>query len=91
MVQRGLFDAPIGMMGLAVVPTSAPYIPDSETSKQAADEIAPLTGRIRSMVYGFLKGRGDQGATDHEIGQSLGMLLDTVRTGGGRATRQRPC
>lgn len=55
-----------------------PHVKGSETSRAAAEAKADA-GTLRGWVYRFVKGRGQDGATDHEIDQSLGRELYTLR------------
>jgi hypothetical protein len=58
---------------------SAPYALASETSKGAAEGIAPCTGRMQSQVFDFIRTQDEMGATDEELTEALGMLSDTAR------------
>lgn len=51
----------------------------SETSVAAAKSIEPVSGRLRKAVYEWLKSRGEQGGTDQEIQDALGMADNTER------------
>ena len=75
MTQQTFFDQPATR---TATPT-APYVPTSETSKWAAESIAPCTGRLQSLVFDFIRTRGQTGATDQELTEALGMLSDTAR------------
>jgi len=46
----------------------------SETSRAAAAAIEPQAGTLCASVYSFIVGRGEAGATDHEI--QAGLRLD---------------
>lgn len=56
----------------------APYQRGSETSRAAAASIEPATGTKRAAVQAFILGRGDTGATNEEVAEGLGFLLQTV-------------
>jgi hypothetical protein len=49
----------------------------SETSKEAFESIQPVAGNMRAMVYGFIQGRGQYGATCDEIEEGLDMRHQT--------------
>jgi hypothetical protein len=51
----------------------------SDTSRDAADQIATVAGRLRRTVYQWLAGRGAQGGTDEEIQGALSMPANTQR------------
>lgn len=59
------------------VTDSAPYQPHSDTSREAAEEIAPRLSRLRQQVYEALKFCGPM--TDEEICNLTGMRASTVR------------
>lgn len=55
-------------------PKTAPYQPHSDTSRAAADAVAPkLTGQ-RALVWDYISARGSHGATDEEI--QIGMCMN---------------
>tara|TARA_R110000824_G_scaffold163509_1_gene339262 strand:- start:619 stop:1020 length:402 start_codon:yes stop_codon:yes gene_type:complete len=58
---------------------SAPYIPGSDTSKDAAAEIAPHLGRLQALVFDYIESRGGVGATDEEVQDALGISSSTQR------------
>ena len=49
----------------------------SETSREAADRIAPVSGELRRRVYQYLRDQGANGATDQEIQKALQMRPST--------------
>ena len=51
----------------------------SPTSRAAAEAIAPTAGTLRAAVLTYLRQRGDEGATDSECQESLGMNPSTQR------------
>jgi hypothetical protein len=56
-----------------------PHIEHSPTSEAAAITIAPLTGRLLTLVYRYILGCGESGATDEEIQIALNMAGSTER------------
>ncbi len=69
-MQLSLFDNPIQ-------PT-APFVATSETSREAAEEIAPITGELRQRVYCYISEQPN-GATDEECQIGLNMPANTQR------------
>lgn len=65
--QLGLFD------------DSAPYVRNSETSREAAEEIEPQAATLRGIVLAFIRGRGLYGATDEEMQEGIPMPPSTQR------------
>ena len=59
---------------LAIRPPAVPV----RTSIAAAEAIAEMAGTLRGQVYGYIAGRGSEGATRQEIADGLGMKLQTV-------------
>lgn len=55
-----------------------PYARGSDTSREAAESVAPLTGKWRVMVYGMIARRGDHGATCWECEQILGRAHQNI-------------
>lgn len=55
-----------------------PHQRHSETSRMAAKQATPLTGRDRDRVHAYLKAR-PEGATDEEIQIDLHIQSDTER------------
>ncbi|NLE39026.1 MAG: hypothetical protein GX621_13465 [Pirellulaceae bacterium] len=49
------------------------------TRRLAADAIAKRAGKLQSLVLHFIDSQGKNGATDHEVAESLGLQLDTSR------------
>lgn len=60
-------------------PQPAPYVQGSETSRAAAQHVGNATGAMREAVLRFLADRGDEGATDEEIGSALRLGGSTAR------------
>jgi hypothetical protein len=58
---------------------SAPFVPSSDTSRQAARAIEPCSMSLRNEIYAFFKRMGSYGATDEEIATALHMNPSTVR------------
>ena len=56
-----------------------PHQPHSDTSREAAREIAPHLNRLQVKVIDWIASRGDTGATDEEIQRALGMNPSTQR------------
>lgn len=54
-----------------------PYVRGSETSREAAEAIAPDTPTLRRAVLEYLRSRGPTGATDDEMQTALGMHAHT--------------
>jgi len=59
-------------------PVGAPHS-GPDTSRAAAERIAPGASGLAVKVFGVIAARGDDGATDFEIQESLGMSGDTER------------
>lgn len=51
----------------------------TDTSFDAAVEIAPHTSTLRRKVLAFIRERGAEGATDEEVQEALGMAANTQR------------
>lgn len=77
MFQSTLFDAP--RRSRPARPPSAPYVPKSAPSREAAQAVAPKAKDLRAAVYDYLLHCGEDGATDLEIASGLNMFLDTSR------------
>jgi hypothetical protein len=56
-----------------------PFIATSETSREAAVRIRPLTSVDRQRVYEAIFHSGERGLTDAEIRQQTGLASDTAR------------
>ena len=54
-----------------------PYQRDSETSRAAADHVAPRVGRLQARVLDYLRSRSD-GATLQEIAEATGIKINSV-------------
>ena len=50
-----------------------------DTSEAAAVSIAPFTANVRDMIYAYVKGCKEHGATLREIAQVLGLNENTAR------------
>lgn len=59
--------------------TDPPRQRHSDTSESAANAIRPKSATLREKVLGFLRTRGDAGATDEEIQDLLRMPASTQR------------
>jgi hypothetical protein len=55
-----------------------PYAPGSDTSKAAADVAGQTASTVRASVFRFVDSQGEEGATDHEIRDALGLRIQTV-------------
>lgn len=64
---------------LAIDFAPAPYQSHSRTSRAAADGIEPKAGTKRAIVLAFLRGRGQDGATDDEMQREIPMGANTQR------------
>lgn len=56
-----------------------PYQRHSDTSRAAAEAVAPNAGTLRRKLLDFLAGRGGTGATDEESQDALQMPPSTQR------------
>lgn len=86
MIERTLFDVldqsereapkskPRRCRRSGVAPDSGP-----ETSREAADRIAPLVPALTAVVFHFIAQRGESGATDFEVQAGLSMTGDSER------------
>jgi len=50
-----------------------------DTRGAAAEAIGPHLDRLQQAVLGFIRGRGDRGATDQEVAAGLELQADTTR------------
>lgn len=65
---------------LAPATLSAPFVRGSQTSAEAAASLTPETlGALQRRVFEFIRDRGEDGATDEECQQQLGMNPSTQR------------
>lgn len=60
------------------IPLRAPYQPHSETSKEAAAQIAPILNPLQQKVLDCLQ-RWPEGLTDEQLCDALGMNPSTCR------------
>lgn len=60
------------------VPT-APYVPHSDTSREAAEQIIPKIGKLQGIILEQIRKTGLLGATDLEIQNVLDMDGNTER------------
>lgn len=58
---------------------SAPYQAHSETSRRAAERIAPIAHTKRGLVLAYIAACGEMGATDEEMQLRLPMSPNTQR------------
>jgi hypothetical protein len=56
-----------------------PYQPHSDTSRHAAERVAPLAHTMRGQVLAFLQACGPDGATDEEMQARMPMPANTQR------------
>jgi hypothetical protein len=73
LTERTLFDY------VAEVEPDPPCQRHSVTSREAADAIKPDASELRRRVLAYLRGRGEDGATDEEIQEGLPMAQNTER------------
>jgi len=57
---------------------TAPYAPDSDTSKAAAEYITPFTSTLRAKVYAKIFVSGAYGATADELAHALGIVRNSA-------------
>jgi hypothetical protein len=58
---------------------TAPHQRHSDTSAAAAEAIGPKVPSLRAQLLGWLRERGEYGATDEEIQTALWMAANTQR------------
>lgn len=56
-----------------------PHVAGSDTSKEAAQEIASVVVTVRSRVYEYICAAGERGVTDEEIQHALRLDPSTER------------
>lgn len=54
-----------------------PHQPHSDTSRAAAEAIAPRAATLRRLVLEWLQSQGEQGGTDEEGRLALGLTVST--------------
>lgn len=59
--------------------TGAPYQRHSETSRAAAEAIAPKLNALQQKVLDYIRSQGAHGSTDNEAQAALGMSGSTER------------
>ena len=69
-------------------PVGAPYTPDSDTSREAAESVAEVAGKIRRQVYEYIVSCGDDGTTDDAAEQVLDLLHTTYTARRGELVKQ---
>ena len=69
-------------------PVGAPYTPNSVTSREAAESIADVAGRLRRQVYQYIVSRGDGGTTDDGAEVVLDMKHTTYTARRGELVKQ---
>lgn len=75
MTQQELFSPAYNIRKIQVPAPSVPV----QTSIEAAERITPDAATLRGLVFGFIRGRGQEGATREEISIALEMSENTVR------------
>jgi hypothetical protein len=73
MIERTLFDC------VAEAEPEPPCQRHSVTSREAADAIKPDASELRRRVLAYLRGRGEDGATDEEMQTGIPMVPNTQR------------
>lgn len=58
--------------------SGAPFVPGSDTSREAAESIAPVSSAIRVRIYEWIRARGRRGATCDEVEEALGLRHQTA-------------
>jgi len=66
----------------------APHTPGSDTSKEAAEAIADVTGALRRRVYEHIISRGSEGTTDDAAEETLEMKHTTYTARRGELVKQ---
>ena len=69
-------------------PVGAPYTPDSDTSREAAESVAEVAGKIRRQVYNYIVSCGDDGTTDDAAEQALDLKHTTYTARRGELVKQ---
>lgn len=59
-------------------PQTAPYVRSSDTSREAAEAIAPSLSRLEQVVFSALDKAGDRGLTCQEAERVTGLEHTTV-------------
>lgn len=60
------------------MPQTAPFVPGSQTSKEAADSIVPHLTGLRARVYAAIVAAGDEGMTCDEVEVVTGLRHQTA-------------
>lgn len=71
-------DTPDASMRPKVRPVGVPHN-GSQTSREAAERIAPVASAQAAQVFAFIARQGDGGVTDHEVQTALGVTGDSDR------------
>jgi len=58
-------------------PVALPPYQPTDTSKAAAEKIREDAPRLRRLVYAYIAGRGQAGATDQECQEALNLASNT--------------
>lgn len=74
-----LFQFRDGPLGTAIEEKPLPHQHHSDTSRVAAEAFKPKAGTARAVVLAYLRAQGEDGATDKEMQEALGMPGSTQR------------
>ncbi len=69
-------------------PVGAPYTSNSDTSREAAESVAEVAGRLRRKVYEHIVASGDSGTTDDAAEVLLEMKHTTYTARRGELVKQ---
>ena len=58
--------------------SGVPYVPDSDTSREAAESVRSVVSSVRVRVYEYVRERGREGATSDEVEAALGLRHQTA-------------
>jgi len=75
--QQNLFDP--GSAMYPPRPPAAPYVKSSETSRQAGQQIARITGELGRRVLEAIRRAGPAGLIDEQIQRTTGIRESTAR------------
>ena len=68
-----------GLFSLDAYGGTAPFVPSSVPSQEAAEQIEPAMGELQARVFWFISERGRVGATDEELIRYTGIAASTAR------------
>ncbi len=69
-------------------PVGAPFTSGSDTSREAAESVAEVAGKIRRQVYRYIVSRGDDGTTDDAAEEVLDLKHTTYTARSGEVVKQ---